>query len=87
VREALLEDAEVTAVAPYILSKTVVSHRGQQDGILVYGIDAELSRGVIGLSETITRGAYRLDSLPDTAGRMFPAVILGQFRYFRMKPF
>ena len=77
VRRRVLEDPEVTGAAPFILAKTVISHRGHQDGILVYGIDAELSRGVIGLRETITRGAYRLDSLPDTAGRLYPSVILG----------
>lgn len=77
VRRQVLEDREVTGAAPFILAKTVISNRGHQDGILVYGIDAELSRDVIGLRETITRGAYRLDSLPDTAGRPYPSVILG----------
>jgi lipoprotein-releasing system permease protein len=76
-REEVLKDPEVTAAAPYILSKTVISFKGNQDGILVYGIDAAQSRGVIGLSETVTRGEYRLDSIADTAGRRFPAVILG----------
>ena len=74
----LFRSPEVVGAAPYILAKTVISHRGHQDGILVYGIDAALSRDVIGLPETVTRGAYRLDSLPDTAGRRFPSVILGQ---------
>ncbi|HLU69261.1 MAG TPA: ABC transporter permease, partial [Fibrobacteria bacterium] len=46
VRRRVLEDPEVTGAAPFILAKTVISHRGHQDGILVYGIDAELSRGV-----------------------------------------
>jgi len=76
-RRRVLENPEVTAAAPYVLAKTVISNRGHQDGIVVYGIDAELARGVIGLSETVTRGTYRLDSLADTAGRKFPAVILG----------
>lgn len=76
-RQRVLESREVTGAAPYILAKTVISNRGHQDGILVYGIDAELSRGVIGLHETITRGAYRLDSLADTSGRLYPSVILG----------
>jgi lipoprotein-releasing system permease protein len=76
-RRRVLQNPDVTAVAPYVLAKTVISNRGHQDGIVVYGIDAELSRGVIGLSETVTRGTYRLDSLADTAGRKFPAVILG----------
>ncbi len=75
-REALAVPG-VTAAAPYVLSKTVVSHRGEQDGILVYGIDAELSRDVIGLAQTVTRGEYRLDSLADASGRLFPSVILG----------
>jgi lipoprotein-releasing system permease protein len=76
-RARVLKNPEVTGAAPYILAKTVISNRGHQDGILVYGIDAELSRGVIGLSETVTRGTYHLDSLADTSGRRFPSVILG----------
>ncbi len=76
-RRTVLESKDVVAAAPFILSKTVISFKGNQDGILVYGIDADLSRGVIGLPETVTRGEYRLDSLIDTAGRRFPAVILG----------
>jgi lipoprotein-releasing system permease protein len=77
-RREALRVPDVVAAAPFILSKTVASSRGEQDGILVYGIDAALSRGVINLSTTVTRGEYRLDSLPDTAGRYFPSVILGQ---------
>ncbi|HEX2613114.1 MAG TPA: ABC transporter permease, partial [Fibrobacteria bacterium] len=77
-RREVLRVPDVVAAAPFILSKTVASSRGEQDGILVYGIDAALSRGVINLATTVTRGEYRLDSLADTAGRRFPAVILGQ---------
>lgn len=76
-REELLEHSEVTRAAPFILSKTVISHDKNQDGILVYGIDPGLSRDVIGISESVTRGGFRLDSLPDAGGRMFPSILLG----------
>ncbi len=76
-REQALAHPEVTHVAPFILSKTVISHRENQDGILVYGIDPELSRDVLGIHESTTRGEFRLDSLPDAQGRPFPTVLLG----------
>jgi lipoprotein-releasing system permease protein len=55
----------------------VIAHKKSQDGILVYGIDSALSRGVIGISETVKRGHFRLGMLPDTAGRAFPAILMG----------
>ena len=82
-----LREPDVVAAAPYVLAKTVISHRGHQDGILVYGIDAERSRDVVGLAGIVTRGAYRLDSLADTAGRRYPSVILGQALAARLAAF
>lgn len=76
-RREILKEEEVTGAAPFVLSKTVISHKGSQDGIVVYGIDDSLSRGVIGISETVTRGEFRLDSLPDESGRLYPAILLG----------
>jgi lipoprotein-releasing system permease protein len=76
-RQELLKEPEVTGAAPFILSKTVISYKGGQDGIAVYGIHDSLSRGVIGISESIKRGEFRLDSLQDEAGRFYPAILLG----------
>jgi lipoprotein-releasing system permease protein len=76
-RREILKEPEVTAAAPFILSKTVVSHRSAQDGIVVYGIDDSLSRGVIRIAESVTRGTARLDSLEDANGKLYPAILLG----------
>ena len=76
-RQELLKEPEVTGAAPFVLSKTVISYKGSQDGIAVYGIDDSLSRGVIGISESIKRGEFRLDSMPDESGRIYPAILLG----------
>jgi lipoprotein-releasing system permease protein len=76
-RLEILKEPEVTGAAPFVLSKTVISHKGSQDGIVVYGIDDSLSRGVIKISESVTQGEFRLDSLPDQSGRFYPAILLG----------
>ena len=72
----------VIKAAPFVLSKTVIAHQKSQDGILVYGIDPALSRGVIGIPETVKHGEFRLDSLPDSSGRnptgrIYPSILLG----------
>jgi lipoprotein-releasing system permease protein len=76
-RREILDEPEVIAASPFILSKTVISYKSGQDGILVYGIDAEGARGVLGIPESVNRGAYRLDSIPDASGRPYPAILLG----------
>jgi lipoprotein-releasing system permease protein len=76
-RREILKGPEVVAAAPYVLSKTVISYKSSQDGILVYGIDDSLSRDVIGISQSVTRGTYKLDSIRDENGRPYPAILLG----------
>lgn len=67
----------VTAASPFIMSKTIISHKKNQDGIVVYGIDTASSRQVIGLSNTITHGHYAFGGLRDSSGKSFPGIILG----------
>ncbi len=67
----------VTAASPFIMSKTIVSRKKNQDGIVVYGIDSASSRDVIGLSGTITHGRYRFHGILDTNDKVFPGIILG----------
>lgn len=80
-RETLAEvkkHPEVVSAAPFIMSKTVISKKGNQDGIVVFGIDPEASREVIGLSHTVKDGAYSFDSAAsDASGRPYPGIILG----------
>ncbi len=67
----------VTAVSPFIMAKTIISRKKNQDGIVVYGIDTASSPGVIGLDKTITHGKYAFNGLVDSAGKSFPGIILG----------
>jgi len=76
-RLEVLKEPDVTAAAPFILSKTVISRGKNQDGILVYGVDSALARTVIGIPETVRRGRFGLDSLADSTGRRFPGMVLG----------
>ncbi len=81
-RQVVLKEPGVVAAAPFILSKTVIAHQKNQDGILVYGIDPALSRGVIGIPDAVKHGVFRLDSMPDTGsqtstGKSYPSLIMG----------
>jgi lipoprotein-releasing system permease protein len=77
-RTQVMQEPGIVQAAPYLVSKSVIAHGKSQDGILVYGIDAELSRNVLGLSNVIKHGAYRLDSLYDsTSSRRYPSILLG----------
>jgi lipoprotein-releasing system permease protein len=68
---------EVTSVSPFIMSKTIISRKKNQDGIVVYGIDSASSQDVIGLAGTISHGKYRFHGLVDTTGKTYPGIILG----------
>lgn len=67
----------VTGVSPFIMSKTIISRKKNQDGIVVYGIDSATSHDVIGLATTISHGTYRFHGLTDSTGKRFPGIILG----------
>ena len=70
-------DSEVIGAAPFIISKVGISSKRANDGIVVYGIDADQSKKVVDLSNKITAGVYGLDSLLDTDGRKKPSMMLG----------
>ncbi len=76
-RAEVLRQPGVVAASPYILTKTVIARKQSQDGIVVYGIDSALARGVIGIPQTVNRGRYFLGMLPDTSGRDYPTILLG----------
>ncbi|HKP96731.1 MAG TPA: FtsX-like permease family protein [Fibrobacteria bacterium] len=67
----------VAAASPFIMSKTIISRKKNQDGIVVYGIDSASSRDVIGLAGTISHGAYRFHGMRDSTGKSYPGIILG----------
>lgn len=70
-------DSDVVASAPFIIYKVGISSKKVNDGVVLYGIDAERSAKVVNLSEKIVSGSYSLDSLPDAMGERRAAVILG----------
>ena len=73
----MAQESEVVASAPFVIYKVGISSKKVNDGIVIYGIDAERSAKVVNLSENIVSGNYSLDSLPDAMGERRPAVILG----------
>ena len=73
----MAQDSEVVASAPFVIYKVGSRSKKVNDGIVIYGIDAERSAKVVNLSENIVSGNYSLDSLPDAMGERRPAVILG----------
>lgn len=70
-------DSDVVASAPFIIYKVGISSKKVNDGVVLYGIDAERSAKVVNLSDQIVSGSYSLDSLPDAMGERRAAVILG----------
>lgn len=73
----LSQDPEVVASSPFVVSKVGISSRATNDGIVIYGIDAERARNILSLSHSIKYGDYRLDSIPDSTGSYKPAAMLG----------
>ncbi|MDB5103865.1 MAG: hypothetical protein JWP91_1554 [Fibrobacteres bacterium] len=71
------EFPHVTGASPFIMSKTIISRKKNQDGIVVYGIDSATSHDVIGLASTISHGKYRFHGLTDSTGKHYPGIILG----------
>jgi lipoprotein-releasing system permease protein len=82
--ERVRAEKEVVAAAPFIVGKTVITHGKSQDGIVVYGIDPEASRGVIGLSQTMSQGEYTFQPVADTSGTLRPGVVLGLGLAYRL---
>lgn len=75
--EELSKEPEVIASSPFVVSKVGISSRATNDGIVIYGIDAERAREILSLSHSIKLGEYRLDSIADSTGKRRPAALLG----------
>ncbi len=75
--DELRKKSEVKSAAPFIITKVGISSKKANDGIVLYGIDAEDSKGVLALESQIKYGHYDLDSTLDTKGRRRPGLILG----------
>ncbi len=70
-------DSTVVATAPYLVYKIGISSRKVNDGVVVYGIDAERSKNVVDIHTKMRWGKYSVDSVPDLGGTLRPGVILG----------
>lgn len=77
IQKIVESDSEVLESAPFIISKVGISSKRANDGIVVYGIDAEQSKNVVNLSNKMIYGNYSLDSLLDNDARLKPGIMLG----------
>lgn len=75
----------IKSSAPYILYKVGISSKKVNDGIVIYGIDANRSKDVINLSEKVRWGRYTVDSILDTTGTRRPSIMLGSILASRLK--
>ncbi|MDR1760649.1 MAG: ABC transporter permease [Fibrobacter sp.] len=70
-------DPEITGASPFIVYKVGISSKKVNDGIVLYGIDTERSKSVVDIHKNMKWGNYTVDSVPDAAGNLRPAVLLG----------
>ena len=85
--DALLRknDPKLQQSAPYVIYKVGISSQKVNDGIVVYGIDAEKSAQVINLHENVKWGTYSLDTAVDLKGKARPGILLGTVLANRLK--
>jgi lipoprotein-releasing system permease protein len=77
VEALVMTNPEVIAVSPYIVYKIGISSKKVNDGIVIYGIDAERASKVLKLETAVKWGSYSLDSARDTTGALLPTIMLG----------
>lgn len=77
INEVRTRDSSVTASSPFIIYKVGISSKRVNDGIVIYGIDAETAKGVTDIHKYIKFGSYSVDSLEDLNGTKRPGIILG----------
>lgn len=75
--EVRTRDSSVVAASPFIIYKVGVSSKKVNDGIVIYGIDQESSKGVTDIHKYIKWGSYSVDSLEDMNGIRRPGILLG----------
>jgi ABC-type transport system, involved in lipoprotein release, permease component len=77
INEVRTRDSSVIASSPFIIYKVGISSKRVNDGIVIYGIDAETAKGVTDIYKYIKFGNYSVDSLEDLNGTKRPGIILG----------
>ena len=76
-KEVRSRDSRVVASSPFIIYKVGISSKKVNDGIVIYGIDSESSKGVTDIYKSMKWGNYSVDSLEDLSGTRRPGIILG----------
>lgn len=76
-KEVRARDPRVVASSPFIIYKVGISSKKVNDGIVIYGIDPETSKGVTDIHKYMKWGNYSVDSLEDLSGMLRPGIILG----------
>ncbi len=77
INEVRTRDSSVTSASPFIIYKVGISSKKVNDGIVIYGIDAETAKGVTDIHKYMKFGNYSVDSLEDLNGKRRPGIILG----------
>ena len=77
INEVRTHDSSVTSASPFIIYKVGISSKKVNDGIVIYGIDAETAKGVTDIHKYMKFGNYSVDSLEDLNGKRRPGIILG----------
>ncbi|MCQ2123615.1 MAG: ABC transporter permease [Fibrobacter sp.] len=77
IKEVRAREPRVTNASPFIIYKVGISSKKVNDGIVVYGIDGESSKGVTDIHKYIKWGSYSVDSLEDLSGKLRPGIMLG----------
>jgi lipoprotein-releasing system permease protein len=78
-------DSEITAYSPFIIYKVGVSSKRVNDGVVVYGIEANSAKNVIDLPSKMIAGSFRTDSLEDHSGQLRPSLMLGSVLAHRLR--
>ncbi|MCQ2092126.1 MAG: FtsX-like permease family protein [Fibrobacter sp.] len=76
-KEVRAHEPRVTNSSPFIIYKVGISSKKVNDGIVIYGIDGESSKGVTDIHKYIKWGRYSVDSLEDLSGKIRPGIMLG----------
>ncbi|SHI60545.1 FtsX-like permease family protein [Fibrobacter sp. UWP2] len=77
ITEVKKHDSSVVNASPFIIYKVGISSRKVNDGIVIYGIDQENSKGVTDIYKYMKFGNYSVDSLEDMNGTRRPGILLG----------
>lgn len=68
----------VSVVSPYVFNKAFISHGGNQDGILIKGVDPATVSDVTNLTKNIVYGELDFSEIESESGKKLPGIVLGK---------